>query len=126
MALSEEQRDIGRRRVRLWVEALRSGKYRQGQGQLKTSTGEYCCLGVACEVSGLGTWSDSREYAVGSWGSRSTLPLPVMEWYGFESGDPRVNWYDGRPAVSRLNDNAGATFDQIAYAIEKEFLSPLK
>lgn len=29
-----------------WLRALRSGKYKQGHGALKTSTG-YCCLGVA-------------------------------------------------------------------------------
>ena len=36
-----------------WVEALRSGEYKQGRGYLKvTENGEarYCCLGVACEL----------------------------------------------------------------------------
>lgn len=32
-----------------WVEALRSGKYPQGIGRLKSSLG-YCCLGVAEEI----------------------------------------------------------------------------
>lgn len=39
-----------------WVEALRSGKYKQTTGNLKTSKeGEcfYCCLGVLCEVMGV-------------------------------------------------------------------------
>lgn len=35
---------------RMWVKALRSGKYTQGQGQLKT-TDEYCCLGVLCDLA---------------------------------------------------------------------------
>lgn len=34
-----------------WLKALRSGKYKQGQGLLKEH-GEYCCLGVACVVAG--------------------------------------------------------------------------
>lgn len=40
-----------------WVEALRSGAYRQGGGNLRTKgkagRPEYCCLGVLCEVLGL-------------------------------------------------------------------------
>jgi hypothetical protein len=37
-----------------WVKALRSGKYKQGEGLLKNTTkngkAEYCCLGVLSEV----------------------------------------------------------------------------
>jgi hypothetical protein len=29
-----------------WIKALRSGKYKQGVGALKTESGKYCCLGV--------------------------------------------------------------------------------
>ena len=32
-----------------WIEALKSGKYKQGYGQLRAKN-KYCCLGVACEV----------------------------------------------------------------------------
>ena len=32
-----------------WVEALRSGKYKQTKGELKNGQG-FCCLGVACEI----------------------------------------------------------------------------
>lgn len=35
-----------------WIEALRSGKYKQGYGVLKTK-GEYCCLGVLQELRGV-------------------------------------------------------------------------
>ena len=33
-----------------WIEALRSGKYEQGQMFLNRSN-TYCCLGVLCEIS---------------------------------------------------------------------------
>jgi hypothetical protein len=34
-----------------WVEALRSGDYKQGRGYLcNARTIEFCCLGVACEL----------------------------------------------------------------------------
>lgn len=38
-----------------WIEALRSGQYKRGEGYLVESSLEgkrYCCLGVACVVAG--------------------------------------------------------------------------
>lgn len=35
-----------------WVEALRSGEYRQGTMYLRRE-GKHCCLGVLCELAGL-------------------------------------------------------------------------
>ena len=35
-----------------WLQALRSGKYKQGKNRLCSVDGEYCCLGVAGEVAG--------------------------------------------------------------------------
>lgn len=35
--------------IKVWCEALRSGKYRQGIGSLQSEEG-YCCLGVACYI----------------------------------------------------------------------------
>lgn len=37
------------------VAALRSGQYPQAKGALRKAEG-YCCLGVACDISGLGKW----------------------------------------------------------------------
>lgn len=34
---------------RTWATALRSGEYEQGRGYLRNN-GEYCCLGVACDL----------------------------------------------------------------------------
>jgi hypothetical protein len=34
-----------------WVEALRSGRYQQGIGKLRSiDDGQYCCLGVLCDI----------------------------------------------------------------------------
>lgn len=35
-----------------WVAALRSGKYRQGEGWLENH-GAYCCLGVLLKIKGV-------------------------------------------------------------------------
>ena len=37
---------------RKWIEALRSGKYRQGYDRLHRGQ-TFCCLGVLCEVAGF-------------------------------------------------------------------------
>ena len=44
----------------LWQEALRSGDYKQGKGALNNK-GKMCCLGVACDISGLGRWINPKE-----------------------------------------------------------------
>ena len=36
-----------------WLEALRSGEYKQCQGSLTDNGGGYCCLGVLAKVAGL-------------------------------------------------------------------------
>ncbi len=38
--------------IKLWIEALRSGEYKQCQFALEKSSGN-CCLGVACRVAYL-------------------------------------------------------------------------
>lgn len=45
--------------IQEWIAALRSGKYKQGRMLLQSREGEFCCLGVACEVEALkgrGVW----------------------------------------------------------------------
>jgi len=42
---------------RKWVEALRSGKYRQAQRRLRRDDA-FCCLGVLCDIAGRGQWRD--------------------------------------------------------------------
>lgn len=64
-----------------WVAALRSGKYKQNVGTLKSTSGKYCCLGVLCELY-------SKEHEV-PWQARQcfmgqldVLPFAVAEWAG--------------------------------------------
>jgi len=39
--------------VKAWVKALRSGKFKQAKGVLKSDKGGYCCLGVLAETCGV-------------------------------------------------------------------------
>lgn len=34
-----------------WIEALRSGRYKQTTGQIGTNKGPNCCLGVLCRIA---------------------------------------------------------------------------
>ena len=56
MTYTEEEAILAHREQ--WIEALRSGKYEQAKGILRDvdDNNKFCCLGVACEISGLGEW----------------------------------------------------------------------
>lgn len=44
-----------------WTEALRSGKYEQGEGVLYDKESDsYCCLGVLCSIVGLSSYDIVR------------------------------------------------------------------
>lgn len=94
---------------KIWIAALRSGKYRQMQGTLKgvecydeqdEPTGEaFCCLGVLREISGIQQIDTGAQYLD-----------PVL------SGLSEVIQSD----LARLNDVKRADFNEIADYIEKE------
>lgn len=48
-----------------WIAALKSGKYKQAIGGLKSDNG-YCCLGVLCDIVNPEGWArDDLEYNAG-------------------------------------------------------------
>lgn len=131
--LTKEQVENRRR----WVEALRSGEYKQTTGWLKREFPEedggarYCCLGVVCDILPLGHWElDAQEvnryWIGGRWDdySSTVMPVLVMEALGFGSraGELEISYlYDELREVSltKLNDD-GLTFEQIADVIDDD------
>lgn len=108
---------MNKRIKKLWIKALRSGKFKQTQNWLRNSEG-HCCLGVLCEVyaqqTGEGRWND-RVFTTKQTSSSGTLPKPVREWAEIDVSDPLL----GRTlTASRLNDK-GKSFTFIADRIEK-------
>lgn len=110
---------------KLWVEALRSPKYKQGQRSLRTTDEEYCCLGVLCDVSGLGKWNQPTDgycdYQVTDDDfSSGMLPDAVQDWAGLKhcAGDD-VLIGDAKLSLVVHNDQ-GRTFAEIADAIEAQ------
>lgn len=95
--------------VKLWLKALRSGKYKRDEGQLKTDKG-YCCLGVACEVA-------IQQGVIKRYnGTNGILPRKVKQWLGLSSV---AGEFGNHNALTILNDS-GTSFKKIAAIIEKQ------
>lgn len=100
----------------LWIEALRSGEYRQGRGRLRNVTGtEFCCLGVLCDLAvkdGGQQW-DAASYGPGFDGHSSNLSLNVQRFMGMTAKQQN--------RLMQLNDSLAynKSFNEIADYIEK-------
>lgn len=112
-----------------WVAALRSGKYQQASGTLNDE-GRFCCLGVLCEISGLGAWGEHNgdgliPYETSKDKETDLAPHSVCDWAGFQEGSnpqlrvPTVVIEEEREGLHEHND-AGKTFAEIADAIEEQ------
>lgn len=105
----------------LWVQALRSGEYRQTKNYLSTDDG-YCCLGVLCEVAiADGLEIDCQDYGTVFYdGEDAILPQSVQEWADLGQANPSIDWEaDDVCSLAELNDHGG-TFDEIALVIEEQ------
>ncbi len=114
--------------VDLLINALRSGRFRQGTGQLAgrgpaEGGWKYCCLGVACEVyqEHVGDLRVHEGVVKKTYENDDThLPEKVRKWYGFSSNNAElcepVDVIGARPLQTLicLNDQAKFTFKQIA------------
>lgn len=115
--------------IRKWVQALRSGEYKQGKDMLKGSDGCFCCLGVLCDLAVKEDVIASREtdkdgYTFfGRENEEYVLPSDVVDWVGLDSDNPDISDTNGkRDAITFWNDTVGKSFIELADMIEKEFL----
>lgn len=105
-----------------WVEALRSGKYEQTRLRLKDNMG-YCCLGVACDISGLGEWEKVEDHpheGCKYLGRMTDLSPEVADYFGIDRDGTLVEVADHAELESLIgmNDNR-ESFEKIAEFIEK-------
>jgi hypothetical protein len=92
-----------------WLEALRSGRYKQGRGLLRSSKDKYCCLGVLCNIIDPRKW---RQSSIG--------PYYWDDDCRFIFGEAlRTSGLDGgmMEQLAALND-CGFSFERIADQIE--------
>jgi len=101
----------------LWIEALRSGEYKQGRGALR-EWDKFCCLGVACELyqREVGGLSIEILEPFRSYNRLTlTLPEPVKDWLKLNSTSGS---YGDRSLT--VDNDSGRTFEEIADIIESE------
>lgn len=107
-----------RARKARWVEALRSGKYKQGKGRLRDGDC-FCCLGVGCDVYDPSGWGRDAingdfyraPYIVGN------LPPEVRQHFGVKRMFGEYGDYGG---LAEINDDTMGTFSEIADIIDSE------
>lgn len=107
---------MNKRIKKLWIEALRSGEYRQAQYALCKADGEeksYCCLGVLEDVvrRAQGVKNPRIEQI-----KRTVLTFATMRAAGLN--DPNPDLGSTEESAASLND-MGRSFNYIADRIEK-------
>lgn len=109
---------------RRWVRALESGKYIQGTNCLANSDGEFCCLGVLCDLYAKTkkiAWKEADncgEKALEGFRESKVLPRKVAQWAGLgRKVDPEVEISGEKTKLAQLNDT-GSSFKKIAKLIK--------
>lgn len=101
-----------------WVDALRTGRYQQGQGQLRNGD-QFCCLGVLCDLLAPDEWRDiaTRPGQVHRDDEHTYPSADILSNAGLV--DPDEEWIsDTVSGLAELNDN-GYSFTEIAdYIVE--------
>ena len=123
-----------------WVAALRSGEYKQTEGRLRAfddnnnqPTNCFCCLGVLCDLFAKTrtdcAWGESDdEYEDCAFVVEDietvdkVLPQLVRRWAGMNSecGDFFNEALKDEQRLTDMND-CGATFEELANVIEKNY-----
>lgn len=103
-----------------WLAALRSGKYKQHRQALRKFTPtdsfkyQHCCLGVLCDISGLGEFKDSTSPRfMTKLGDASSTNLPMSV------ASTTKLFITAQNYLINLNDMHGNTFAEIADVIER-------
>lgn len=100
--------------AKLWVEALRSGRYEQTRGRLR-SENLFCCMGVLCDLH-AGQF-DIKWHNDMYLDERCVPPPEVMAWAEMKS--PVGEIPSLKFCLTELNDTECCSFAWIANAIEQ-------
>jgi hypothetical protein len=116
-----------------WVEALRSGSYKQLTGALhldSSSGSAFCCLGVLCDLAiqdgilpGWDRFVDFPDDEEPEEWNDEFLPGQVQTWAGLGTANPAVQEpeYPGdEVTLAACNDERNLSFPQIADLIETQ------
>lgn len=114
-----------------WIDALRSGTYKQAHERLRRGDRKMCCLGVLCDLYNQEheeSYWDEEVFIAGRYSKETVLPPPVMKWAGINnsSGDC-ISLSGVEVTLADLNDGFDnydtaveeRSFEEIADIIEK-------
>lgn len=101
----------------LWVDALRSGKYEQGQSHL-CKDGKYCCLGVAADLFKTPKTKITADFITYFDDHRDTAPPYVIDALNLRDRIGGTMLEETWPSLAHLNDD-GKTFSEIADIFEQ-------
>lgn len=108
-----------------FIAALRSGKYKQGTGQLRVED-TFCCLGVACDIhrktTRKGEWVQGPRdfnYNAAAYPENKVPPIEVVRWYGWPDDNPIIRVAGNLSQAAIHNDEDRRTFKQIAIGFER-------
>lgn len=94
-----------------WLDALRGGEYKQGKDYLRGKEDTFCCLGVLCDVLGVGKWK--KNVFVSNSGEEYISTLYPRD-FGCELGISSLT----QSKLIKMNDT-GSSFTEIASYIEE-------
>ena len=92
-----------------WIEALRSGNYKQGTSHLRTIDDCYCCLGVLADVN-KETWTVRKH--------NNVYEIQEMFGYSLPKNYEKMLSSEDQGSLMQMNDTDGYRFDEIADWIE--------
>ena len=113
-----------------WLDALRSGEYKQTMENLQDNNG-FCCLGVLCDLHAKerGTNWVRKTDGYELYGEAQTLPLSVQEWAGLDNDiggmvdfeyEKDGVMYVKSESLPEINDTWNKNFNEIADLIETQ------
>jgi hypothetical protein len=111
-----------------WVNALRSGNYKQQTGGLGTEKlngdAKFCCLGVLCDLYVKTNPEAEMEVGIRTRVTPAGEPVHILEYFGDSCFLPNsISTWAGVPRDFEeelaMRNDAGATFEELATAIEQ-------
>lgn len=93
-----------------WIDALKSGRYKQGKSALKNKHGGYCCLGVACDIVDPNGWKCGGFWRYGEMMYMTSPPEDVRRMIGITLST--------QGQLILMNDFDGKSFFEIAEYLE--------
>lgn len=121
----------------VWIPALRSGEYRQGEGLLRSAGYEgdlFCCLGVAAHeasrvLDGAVEWTGPTNEGVFTIfccgrGSRSVLPQTLAKMFGISDSGEFVDAVEvDRDVLATMSESARRALDSSAGRLSHHYYS---